>query len=255
MNSTADLFIVYQILKRLVAPFEEWDAFASGVIDAEGNVVVKKSDRTSAQKDSFQKLDLMILRIKNLLGKLPGGKTKIASFAAALWLVKESDAVEYGEMLLDEEIERKLNHYMTITENHSDVNSRFELFEELTTMSVAPPAGINDHSLRMGNKLKDKLARRKKAIAEGERPQRTSMDPPKQKSPSNGSGLSSSSNLGRGHSTENGSSLGRGHDSDGSSSVSAYKPKKALSKNPAAKVQKTINKTTTTTSNTAPAST
>ena len=123
-------------------------------------------------------------------------------------------------------------------------------------MSVAPPNGINDQSLSMGKRLlKDKLARRKKVVAEGEPPQKGPMFVPKRPSPSNGAGLSSSSNLGRGHSTENGSSLGRGHDTDGAGSVSAYKPKRVVSKNPKPTIQKTINKTTSTAANTAPSST
>lgn len=46
----------------------------------------------------------MILRLKRLLGKIPGGKTRIASYAAALWLIKEDWQNRSEEQLLSEGI-------------------------------------------------------------------------------------------------------------------------------------------------------
>lgn len=228
-TSTVDLFMVYQILKRLVTPFEEWEAFTSGVIDAEGNILVKKDKRTSPQKESFQKLDLMMSRIKRLMAKIPGGQTKIASWAAALWLVKESDDVEFGENLLDEELERKLADYITITEKAADVNSRFELFEEMTTSTVvAAPDSLNKQSLAMGKRLKDRFARRKSVVEE--HPNNMKLQP-RLPSPKPST------------STE----LGRGHDTDGNANTNDYKPKRAVSKNPMPKKPTVINKSSTTT--------
>jgi hypothetical protein len=84
-----DLFVLYKILKQLVTPFNRWEAFKTGVINREGKILVKKSDRDTAQQNSFTKFHLFILKIKVLLGKIPGGQTKIASYAAALWFLKE----------------------------------------------------------------------------------------------------------------------------------------------------------------------
>lgn len=87
-----DLFLVYQMIRRLATPFSNWKAFETGVIDADGNILIPKDRRTRDQKDSFGKYDLMILKLKTLLGKLPGGDTRLASYAAALWLIKEHNA-------------------------------------------------------------------------------------------------------------------------------------------------------------------
>jgi len=43
--------------------------------------------------------DQLILNLKKLLAKLPGGQTKLASYAAALWLIKEQKSVEENQML------------------------------------------------------------------------------------------------------------------------------------------------------------
>lgn len=85
-----DLFLVYQFLRRLTTPFVEWDAYKYGVIDKDGNILKDKSQRkTQDEKDSFTTYDLMILKLKRLLEKVPGGSSRLASYAAALWLIRE----------------------------------------------------------------------------------------------------------------------------------------------------------------------
>ena len=69
-TGVVDIFLVYQFLKRLATPFEKWDAFKEGIIDKEGNILMKKRERTTpAQKKAFQIFDLMILKLKRLMGK------------------------------------------------------------------------------------------------------------------------------------------------------------------------------------------
>ena len=103
-TGVVDVFMVYQFLKRLATPFEKWDAFKEGVIDKEGNIILKKNKRNQNQKKSLKIFDVMILRLKRLLGKIPGGKTRLASYAAALWLIKEDWQSRSEEQLLSEGI-------------------------------------------------------------------------------------------------------------------------------------------------------
>ena len=103
-----DLAAIYMFLKRLVTPFEQWDAYKTGLIDKNGKVIVDKADRTSEQDKSFGYFDRLVANLKKLLGKVPGGKSRIASFAAALLLLREKnidpDDIEY--------LEECLQHYM-----------------------------------------------------------------------------------------------------------------------------------------------
>ena len=101
-EGVVDIFMVYQFLKRLATPFNKWDAFKEGVISAKGDILIKKNKRTQKQKKSFQIFDVMILKLKRLLGKIPGGKTRIASYAASLWLIKEDWQNMPEEYLLTE---------------------------------------------------------------------------------------------------------------------------------------------------------
>ena len=107
-KGVVDLAAIYMFLKRLVTPFEQWDAYKTGLIDKNGKVIVDKADRTPEQNKSFGYFDRLVANLKKLLGKVPGGKSRIASFAAALLLLREKnidpDDIEY--------LEECLQHYM-----------------------------------------------------------------------------------------------------------------------------------------------
>jgi hypothetical protein len=114
-----DLFLVYQFIRRLVTPFEKWEAYKEGVIDAKGNILVKRKDFTRiAQRKAFGIFDILILNLKKLLAKLPGGSTRIATYAAALWLIKEERRMNDAGVLTEDyelddiQIENRLHSFL-----------------------------------------------------------------------------------------------------------------------------------------------
>ena len=127
-----DLFLVYSFIKRLATPFNEWPAFKLGIIDADGNQLKKKKDlKTIEERAAFGVYDLMILKLKKLLANVPGGQSRIASYAAALWLIKEHEEIEsHGEFMTEEDIESKFNQYLHYTTESMDVNRKFEIMIE-----------------------------------------------------------------------------------------------------------------------------
>ena len=127
-----DLFLVYSFIKRLATPFSEWPAFKLGIIDANGNLLKKKKDLgTVEERAAFGVYDLMILKLKKLLAKVPGGQSRIASYAAALWLIKEQEEIEKnGEMMTENYIQSKFNQYMDYITESIDVNQKFEMMIE-----------------------------------------------------------------------------------------------------------------------------
>ena len=89
--STVDNLLAFRILYMLVTPFEKTDAYKFGIVDKEGNPLKKSKDlKTSEEKDSYTNLTRLVFSLKRLLGKLPGGKSQLASIVAAYWLIKES---------------------------------------------------------------------------------------------------------------------------------------------------------------------
>ena len=121
-----DLFLLYQFIKRLATPFKEWDAYELGIIDDKGKQLRKRKDfRKQKEHDAFGLFDLMVLKLKRLLEKVPGGSTRLGSYAAALWLIKENHRIEHAETITEEEIEQELKEYMVLAEDY-DTNKMFE---------------------------------------------------------------------------------------------------------------------------------
>jgi len=127
-----DLFLVFSFIKRLVTPFNKWAAFKEGIIDAKGNILVRRRDFTKAsQRKAFGIFDQLILNLKKLLAKLPGGQTRLASYAAALWLIKESEEYQnktgtlFESAEIDEEyIENAMNRFV---EEYADIIEEQEI--------------------------------------------------------------------------------------------------------------------------------
>lgn len=114
-----NLFLVYQFLKRLAKPFKEWDAYDLGIIDEKGNILKKRKDlNTVKERNAFGAYDLMILNLKKIIEKIPGGKSPIASYAAALYLLKEWNHFTKDSLLTesttDEEILESLDSFHSI---------------------------------------------------------------------------------------------------------------------------------------------
>ena len=131
-----DLFLVYQFIRRLVTPFDKWEAYKEGIIDEKGNVLVKRKDFTRiAQRKAFGVFDVLVLNLKKLLAKLPLGSTRIGTYAAALWLIKEEARMQEAGMLnedydMDEsEIDIRLCRFL---EEHAEIfeAAKIEVEEE-----------------------------------------------------------------------------------------------------------------------------
>ena len=130
-----DLFLVYQFLRRLATPFNEWDAYELGIIDERGNLLKKRRElRTVKERDAFGIFDLMITKIKRLIEKIPGGKSRIASYAAALYLIKED-----WEHMTEEEIEASIEEYFNSLDESTDY--KFELFAKMLEDAPANAMG------------------------------------------------------------------------------------------------------------------
>jgi hypothetical protein len=55
-----DIFLIYQFLRRLVTPFDQWDAFKIGLIDKTGKIIVDEKDRTPQQKAAWGYYDRLV---------------------------------------------------------------------------------------------------------------------------------------------------------------------------------------------------
>ena len=97
-----DTIITFRVLKLLTTKWEDQAAFKVGLIDDKGKRLKKVKVKTKEQKNSYTFLHRLVFNLKRLIGFLPGGKTRLGSYAAALFLIKEH--CELTGTKLDKEI-------------------------------------------------------------------------------------------------------------------------------------------------------
>ena len=109
-SGVANLIFTYSFLKRLVTPFNETDAYKLGIIDERGKKL--KSPKTTEELNSYSTFERLVFNIKKIIERLPGGKSKLASYAAALFLIKEHDNTKehYSEKELVEALEENMSY-------------------------------------------------------------------------------------------------------------------------------------------------
>ena len=73
------------------------DAYKLGIIDEKGNRIMQKKAKkpevelvTSEQKNSYTILHKLVFNIKKIFAKVPGLRTKVGTYAAALFLLKDT---------------------------------------------------------------------------------------------------------------------------------------------------------------------
>ena len=85
----ADLVYTFRFIRMLVMDWKNWDAYKTGLIDENGKRIKSVKMSTPEQKASYTPFIRLAANIKRLVAKIPGGGSKLGSFAAALYLIKE----------------------------------------------------------------------------------------------------------------------------------------------------------------------
>ena len=89
-NRAVDLFVAYRFLRILTTAWEDQDAFKHGIIDKDGKLLRKANTLTKQeQKQSNTLLHRLVFNLKRILHKIPGVRTKIGTYATALYLLKQ----------------------------------------------------------------------------------------------------------------------------------------------------------------------
>lgn len=114
-NKLVDSYLIYQLVSRLIKPFAQWDACKLGIIDKNGNVIKHRKDLTPEEQNAWGYFDILVANIKKMIGKLPGGKTRLANFAAAAFLMKEHK--RYTEDQIDQLVEACEKHLVSLQED------------------------------------------------------------------------------------------------------------------------------------------
>jgi len=91
ISRAADVFYAFRFLRLLTTPWDKTNAFRYGIIDANGKRIKTKKIQFPHEKAVYTIFHKIVFNLKRLLNKVPAvGKTKLASYAAALFLIKEN---------------------------------------------------------------------------------------------------------------------------------------------------------------------
>ena len=89
LKSSADFVYTIRFLKLLTTPFEKMGAYEIGLIDKDGNVDKKKKEELKLTMDGRMDLSThwtsfirLVVNIKKLMAKAPGGKSVVARYGA-----------------------------------------------------------------------------------------------------------------------------------------------------------------------------
>ena len=134
ISRVADTAYALRFLKLLVTPWEKMKAFELGVIDKDGRRTTFKTPagreyktelKTMEQKSSYTIFHRLVFNIKRLLNKVPFGKTRLASYAAALFLIKEHTGMSEKKI---KQIMDKVELESTLTVSLNQIRAKIPKF-------------------------------------------------------------------------------------------------------------------------------
>ena len=95
MSRAVDLFVTYRFLKLLVTPWNKQDAYKLGIIDDQGRSIKKARDlATEEERIAYTLLHRLVFNCKRIMQKIPLVRTKLGTYATALFLLKEHYKIE-----------------------------------------------------------------------------------------------------------------------------------------------------------------
>jgi len=156
----------------LVTPFEKTEAFKLGIIDKDGNrVKLPKSTKpavelaTSELKNAYTILHKLVFNIKKIFAKVPGLRTKVGTYAAALFLLKDT----FKEHIEDPDMFEK-EFIKFLKENNVELDT--EISEEVIGFGEVLPKGEYVLKSDILNKEEEELTAKKgdKVVAYDDEP-------------------------------------------------------------------------------------
>ena len=161
MGRAVDLFVTYRFIKLLTTPFEKTEAFKLGIIDKDGNRIKKERSTkpavelsTTELKNAYTILHKLVFNIKKIFNKIPGLRSKLGTYAAALFLLKDT----FKESVSDPDMfEKEFVKYL----KEEDIELDDEISEEVIGFGEQLPKGKYRLKQDILNKQEEELTAKK----------------------------------------------------------------------------------------------
>ena len=116
LSRAADLGYAFRFLKLLTTKWEKLPAYELGIIDKRGRNIKKAKELTTPEeKSAYTIFHRLVFNVKRLIQLVPGGKSTLGSYAAALFLIKEHTGMSEAKIaeVLDKALEGNLEDPIT----------------------------------------------------------------------------------------------------------------------------------------------
>lgn len=128
-----DIYMIYQFIRKLVTPFTEMPAYKMGIIDGQGKFLKQRAQFTPAEQQACTYFDILVINLKRLIAMIPGGRSKLASYAAALLLTRTYES--YQKNPVDTMFDLEEEFKKTLAEVQS-------IYEDAPSMSTGSPSAL-----------------------------------------------------------------------------------------------------------------
>ena len=147
-----DTVITFRVLKLLTMKWTDHEAYKIGIIDKKGKRNKEVDIDTKEKKEAYTFLHRLVFNLKRLIELLPGGKSRLGSYASALFLIKEH--CELTGTQLDKEIFKYLQEADLLEENLLEEFTPITKLETEKTFQLRSSMIINeDHTAERGDTL------------------------------------------------------------------------------------------------------
>lgn len=96
-----DAVLTYNFIKKLTTPFNLMPAYKAGLIDSNGNFLKARTQMKPSEKSILGLFDVMIINLKKLIARIPGGASRLGTIAATLLLLNTKPIKEDVDFDMD----------------------------------------------------------------------------------------------------------------------------------------------------------
>lgn len=112
LSNTVNAYFTYKFLRILTTDWKDMEAYELGLIDDNGKSI--KKPQTSEERSAYSLFHRLAFNIKRVVQNLPFGRTRLASYASALFLLRENFNLTEPDIknilqIIDKNIETNLN--------------------------------------------------------------------------------------------------------------------------------------------------
>jgi hypothetical protein len=157
LSRTADTIYAIRFLRLLTTPWISTGAYKLGLIDKNGKHI--RSPQNGVERSKYNIFHRLVFNIKRLLNKIPFGKSTIASYLTALYLIKEHTGISDKKLIeimekvtgVDLDVSALNECTWHVTENQKLKNGRYVLNRDVALKATGRVLALSQTNVIVEN--------------------------------------------------------------------------------------------------------